>query len=602
MSAPKKRKIEDENRHFNKEWTEKYFCLPLDKSIICLLCDVKIAVCKEFNLKRHYQTRHEKALLNLSDEQRKQKLKALETNYAKRQQVFFAPIKHNDAAVRASYRVASVIAGHGRPFTDGEFIKKCMLEVAEEVSPGSLSAFKAVSLSASTVTRRVDEISNDIKSQLQLRMKQFVNFSIALDESTDISDTAQLLIFVRGVDEDFVITEELLDLKSLKGRTTGLDIFHSVIEALTSSGLDISRLSAITTDGAPSMTGSKAGLVTRMKKYCDDQGYNNHPLSFHCIIHQQALASMSANFSDVMKIVIDTVNFIRGRGLKHRQFQDFLRNLEAEYTDVLYFTQVRWLSRGAVLQRVFSLRQEIASFMDEEGRPVDEFRDCEWISKLALLADITCVLNVLNQRLQGNGKLICDMYTDIKAFNSKITFLISQLQQNNLMHFKCCTQMITDKTFKLDTQLAVELLVSLQEQFNSRFSDFDCVSSDLRLFQNPFAVDVNTCPMVMQLELIELQADDSLRDALSSAGVVEFYKNLPAEQFLNIRHFARKFTSMFGSTYICEQAFSRMNLIKSKTRSRLNDEHLRALLICSTTKLEANIAKLAASVQSHPSH
>ena len=33
MSAPKKRKIEDENRHFNKEWTEKNFCLPLDKSL-----------------------------------------------------------------------------------------------------------------------------------------------------------------------------------------------------------------------------------------------------------------------------------------------------------------------------------------------------------------------------------------------------------------------------------------------------------------------------------------------------------------------------------------------------------------------------------------
>jgi hypothetical protein len=44
-------------------------------------------------------------------------------------------------------------------------------------------------------------------------------FSIALDDSTDASDTAQLTIFIRGVDADFSITEELLALHPLKGTT-----------------------------------------------------------------------------------------------------------------------------------------------------------------------------------------------------------------------------------------------------------------------------------------------------------------------------------------------------------------------------------------------
>ncbi|GBP19876.1 General transcription factor II-I repeat domain-containing protein 2A [Eumeta japonica] len=50
----------------------------------------------------------------------------------------------------------------------------------------------------------------------------------SLDESTDLSDTAQLAIFIRGVDKEFTVTEKLLALQPLKGTTTGEDIFNEV--------------------------------------------------------------------------------------------------------------------------------------------------------------------------------------------------------------------------------------------------------------------------------------------------------------------------------------------------------------------------------------
>ena len=52
-------------------------------------------------------------------------------------------------------------------------------------------------------------------------------FSLALNESTDIDDTAQLLIFVRGISENFEFTEELLSMESMKDTTTG-KIFSNV--------------------------------------------------------------------------------------------------------------------------------------------------------------------------------------------------------------------------------------------------------------------------------------------------------------------------------------------------------------------------------------
>ena len=41
-------------------------------------------------------------------------------------------------------------------------------------------------------------------------MVSFQWFSLALDESIDIQDTAQLLIYLRGIDDKFETTEKLL--------------------------------------------------------------------------------------------------------------------------------------------------------------------------------------------------------------------------------------------------------------------------------------------------------------------------------------------------------------------------------------------------------
>lgn len=50
-----------------------------------------------------------------------------------------------------------------------------------------------------------------------------------------------------------------------------------------------------------------------------------------------------------MKVVIKTVNFIKSKGLNHRDFQTFLEQMESEYGDVLYYSKVRWLSSGKML-------------------------------------------------------------------------------------------------------------------------------------------------------------------------------------------------------------------------------------------------------------
>ncbi|GFS60471.1 general transcription factor II-I repeat domain-containing protein 2 [Nephila pilipes] len=81
-----------------------------------------------------------------------------------------------------------------------------------------------------------------------------------MDESMDRSDTAQLLIFIRGVDDEFNITEELACLQSIKGKMTGQINYNEFSEGLQNLNVPISRLCNITTDGAPNMVGKNAGF------------------------------------------------------------------------------------------------------------------------------------------------------------------------------------------------------------------------------------------------------------------------------------------------------------------------------------------------------
>ena len=163
-------------------------------------------------------------------------------------------------------------------------------------------------------------------------------------ESTDLQDTAQLLIYIRGINENFQITEELLTMEFLKGTTTGKDMYSSVTSSLSRSRLSLDKLASITTDGTPSLTGKHSGLLKLINNKIEEEFPTHSVLSFHYIIHQESLCKSSLQLKHVMDPVVHAVNLLRTRGLKHRQFRSFLDDMEADFTDVPYHTNVRWLS------------------------------------------------------------------------------------------------------------------------------------------------------------------------------------------------------------------------------------------------------------------
>lgn len=111
-----------------------------------------------------------------------------------------------------------------------------------------------------------------------------------------------------------------------------------------------------------------------------------------------------------MDPVVSAVNLIIARGLNHRQFRNFLENIEAEFTDVLYHTIIHWLSMGRVLKRVWDLKAGILMFLDMKDTSFDfskEMESEEWVCDFAFAVDKMQKLNELDTKLQGKGTGIC---------------------------------------------------------------------------------------------------------------------------------------------------------------------------------------------------
>uniref|UniRef100_UPI003AACC576 general transcription factor II-I repeat domain-containing protein 2B-like n=1 Tax=Centroberyx gerrardi TaxID=166262 RepID=UPI003AACC576 len=225
-------------------------------------------------------------------------------------------------------------------------------------------------------------------------------------------------------------------MRSMKGTTTGSDLFTEVNACMDTLGLKWDRLAGVTTDGCPNLTGKNVGLLKRMQDKVTEINADQKLVFLHCIIHQHVLCKSVLKINHVIDVVTKIVNFIRSRALNHRQFVALLEEHETEHSDIGYHTAVRWLSLGKVLKRVWDLKAEIREFCEKKGKDIPELSDEDRVADFAFAVDVTALMNELNTKLQGKGLFVHEMHSLVKAFMRKMQFLSSQLESNTLTHMQ----------------------------------------------------------------------------------------------------------------------------------------------------------------------
>ncbi|KAK4880600.1 hypothetical protein RN001_008746 [Aquatica leii] len=226
----KQRKTEDENREFRIERTENFaFIRNLNGRPTCLICKEKFAHNKKSNLERHFTSKH-----------------AHDSSTS----VFNIWMQSSSNVNMASFVDSQEIAKRGKSYTDGEYIKRCFIDASEEL----FRDFK----------NKADILKKLVTTQIE-DLKLVSALSIAVDESCNINDTAEVSLFVRFISH-LGPKEELLGLLPLKGQTRGEDIANAVVESMDKYHIPLEKIVSILTDGAKSMTGVRKGFVAILNK------------------------------------------------------------------------------------------------------------------------------------------------------------------------------------------------------------------------------------------------------------------------------------------------------------------------------------------------
>ncbi|GFY35708.1 protein FAM200A [Trichonephila clavipes] len=131
----------------------------------------------------------------------------------------------NEKALILSYKVSYKIARCKKPHTIAEeLILPAAIEIVETMFGDNFAKeLQSIPLSNDTVSRRIDDIAEDVEQQLFGKMRDKL-FSIQLDEATDSNKDDYFIAYVRFWDGMSAV-EELLFCKPIKLKATAIALF-----------------------------------------------------------------------------------------------------------------------------------------------------------------------------------------------------------------------------------------------------------------------------------------------------------------------------------------------------------------------------------------
>ncbi|XP_034288864.1 general transcription factor II-I repeat domain-containing protein 2A-like [Pantherophis guttatus] len=642
MSAAKKAKT-DSGRAFQEAWTKSFGVIERSGKALCTLCNESV-VCRTSSVRRHFDTKH-KSVAELGATERKEFIEGKLRKYHSQSLTFSNYLSKTNHLTAASFQISLCIAKHGKPLSDGDIIKTAMLSRCNSLFhdfPNRDKIMKRISevpLSRNTVKDRVRRMASDVGQQLATDLQKAACYSMCLDESTDVNNHARLAVILRYAAGD-IMREELVKLVSLPEGTQGKDIYNAVMEAFSSQGVRPEKVVSITSDGAPSIVGAASGFVQFFVKETKHQ-----VIQFHCIIHQEALCprESSKKFDDVLKDVTKMVNYIMAHAQNFPQFKALLDEVQAQYNCLLMYNNVRWLSRGRVLERFVACLDEISLFMSEKGQEYPQLTHTAWLTNLMFFTDFTVHFNVLNKQLQGVGKTAERMFCDIKTFERKLQVFERDLESGQLKYFPNLKMHLENFTTFADNPTSHQeiykefssIVAAAKVNFRNRFLHFRKMETTLCFLTSPDKAEFEELDLScvhwldlenLEMELLEFQESSmwknkfyGLRETLekiermakdttvssdavtSENEILKVWNSLP-NNFKSMKALGVAFLTLFGSSYACEQLFSALNYIKSDTRNRITDDLSAACVVLKLTKYEPRLEKLSVCIQQQKSH
>ena len=322
-------------------------------------------------------------------------------------------------------------------------------------------------------------LSNTLKGKLWEGILSSPYVAVAIDESTDITTSENLIIYITYIH---------------KGRThvsyVGLghapavdaeSIHHQLLEYLEDNGLDMSRVMCFCSDGASVMTGSQNGVGVRLQR-----SSNPFMLCIHCIAHRLALCCAdTATDMDYPENEESTLNevsaYFNRSGKRTSKLQALAKELKISQTKIVKSGKTRWLSRAgcvAVVIKLFSALVQVFTTDKNEadnevaGVLLTSVSTYMFVAVLVAMGDFLPLLSTLSQTFQHDvidystvqarlGEVRCQIIEDFLQFKDdakQLSVDASQQEWNDAWHdqLSCDSEMFKRPTSILLSELLKE--------------------------------------------------------------------------------------------------------------------------------------------------
>ncbi len=224
-------------------------------------------------------------------------------------------------------------------------------------------------------------------------------------------------------------------------------------------------------------------------------------------------------FCEILEAVVKCVNFVKAGAMNSCLFQNFCRDIDSEHEPLLFYSKVRWLSKGNVVNQVFELWGELKLFLEMQGKDdlLSHFNMVLWEPHLVYLADIFEQLNRLNLKLQGKETNVFHLMDCLHGFLAKLQNWQRKVGARNVAMFENPSVVLdgNKEDSLLDSLLKTEItqhLRSLESEHNMYFPEFE--EKKGKLVRNPFSgiLDITTIPSEVQDEFPDVKHDSAAKD------------------------------------------------------------------------------------------
>ena len=227
-----------------------------------------------------------------------------------------------------------------------------------------------------------------------------------------------------------------------------------------------------------------------------------------------------------------------------------------------------------------------------------EFRNTEFVIKLAYLADVFGHLNKMNVFLQGRDLTVSDVQDKLAGLSARMSVWQTRIKAGSTASFPLLNEYLRMNRI----ELPVGINTCIKDHLEVLCAEFQSYFNDPPLYvswhKNPFSIEVDPIEEEAE-ELSELKVSNAVKVAFKNRNdISSFWLSLHDAYPLLSKKASEMHVQCF-TTYLCETGFSDLATIKTKARNRLD---VRSDIGLAVSKTEPNIKGLLKQNQAQVSH